>query len=63
MKPSDGLDWLKDEAVEWAKGQEEFVSIGVNDFAVAVFSALEERDGLWAELDAYNGLGTDEEGD
>ncbi len=52
MNPSDGLDWLKDEAAEWANGQEEFASIAVNDLVVAVFSALKERDGLREDDDA-----------
>lgn len=51
MKPDDGLDWLRDEAAEWAATEEDYASIEVNDLMIAVLAALTERDQLRRERD------------
>ena len=51
MKPDEGLDWLRDEAAEWAATEEDYASIEVNDLMIAVLAALTERDLLRRERD------------
>ena len=51
MKPDEGLDWLRDEAAEWAATEEDYASIEVNDLMIAVLAALTERDLLRKERD------------
>ncbi len=51
MKPDDGLDWLRDEAAEWAATEEDYASVAVDDLMIAVLAALTERDLLRRERD------------